>query len=97
MIVISIAQEDIEWKPVQTKSGLKHYASLVVDKRKEKDQYENTHTVSLSQSKEQRAEKAKKQYVGNGKEYNFVENKQEYKAVNQQEKESHVTDLDDLF
>ena len=97
MIVISIAQEDIEWKPVQTKSGLKHYASLVVDKRKEKDQYENTHTVSLSQSKEQRAEKAKKQYVGNGKEYNFVENKQEYKAVNQQEKESHATDLDDLF
>ena len=96
MIVISIAQEDIEWKPVQTKSGLKHYASLVVDKRKEKDQYENTHTVSLSQSKEQRAEKAKKQYVGNGKEYSFE--KKEYSSpVNQQESESHVTDLDDLF
>lgn len=86
MIVISIAQEDIEWKPVQTKSGLKHYASLVVDKRKEKDAYENTHTVSLSQSKEERAEKAKKQYVGNGKEYNFE--KKEYSSpVNQQESE----------
>lgn len=86
MIVISIAQEDIEWKPVQTKSGLKHYASLVVDKRKEKDQYENTHTVSLSQSKEQRAEKAKKQYVGNGKEYSF-EKKEYLNSVNQQESE----------
>jgi hypothetical protein len=86
MIVISIAQEDIEWKPVQTKSGLKHYASLVVDKRKEKDQYENTHTVSLSQSKEQRAEKAKKQYVGNGKEYSF-EKKEYSNSVNQQESE----------
>lgn len=87
MIVISIAKEDIEWKPVQTKSGLKHYASLVIDKRKDKDQYENTHTVSLSQSKEQRAEKAKKQYVGNGKEYTFAENKQEYKNTNKQENE----------
>lgn len=86
MIVISIAQEDIEWKPVQTKSGLKHYASLVIDKRKEKDQYENTHTVSLSQSKEQRAEKAKKQYVGNGKEYSF-EKKEYSNSVNQQESE----------
>lgn len=87
MIVISIAKEDIEWKPVQTKSGLKHYASLVIDKRKDKDQYENTHTVSLSQSKEQRAEKAKKQYVGNGKEYKFAEGKQEYKNTNKQENE----------
>ena len=87
MIVISIAKEDIEWKPVQTKSGLKHYASLVIDKRKDKDQYENTHTVSLSQSKEQRAEKAKKQYVGNGKEYTFAESKQEYKNTNKQENE----------
>ena len=86
MIVISIVQEDIEWKPVQTKSGLKHYASLVIDKRKEKDQYENTHTVSLSQSKEQRAEKAKKQYVGNGKEYSF-EKKEYLSPVNQQESE----------
>ena len=86
MIVFSIAKEDIEWKPVQTKSGLKHYASLVVDKRKEKDQYENTHTVSLSQSKEQRAEKAKKQYVGNGKEYSF-EKKEYSNSVNQQESE----------
>jgi len=94
MIVISIAQEDIHWKPVQTKSGVKHYASLVVDARKEKDQYENTHTVYNNQSKEERAEKAKKQYAGNGKEYNFE--KKEY-SVNQQEKESHVTDLDDLF
>jgi hypothetical protein len=52
--------------------------------------------VYNNQSKEERAEKAKKQYAGNGKEYNFE--KKEYSSpVNQQEKESHVTDLDDLF
>ena len=88
MIVISIAQEDIHWKPVQTKSGVKHYATLVVDKRKEKDQYENTHTVSNQQSKDERAEKAKKQYCGNGKEYVF-EKKEYNQAVNQQEEEDN--------
>ena len=86
MIVISIAQEDINWKPVQTKSGVKHYASLVIDKRKEKDNYENTHTVANNQSKEQRAEKVKKQYCGNGKEYKF-EKKEYSNAVNKQENE----------
>jgi|GEM_PF-2202658 len=83
MVVISIAQEDIHWKPVQTKTGIKHYATLVVDKRKEKDQYQNTHTVSNSQTAEERAEKAKKKYCGNGKEYSFE--KKEYS--NQQEHE----------
>ena len=86
MIVISIAQEDIIWKPVQTKSGVKHYASLVIDARKEKDLYDNTHTVANNQSKEERAEKAKKQYCGNGKEYNF-EKKEYSKPVNKQENE----------
>jgi len=86
MIVISIAQEDIHWKPVQTKSGVKHYASLVIDARKEKDQYDNTHTVANNQTKEERAEKAKKQYCGNGKEYVF-EKKEYSKPVNKQEEE----------
>ena len=33
----------------------KHYINLVVDTKKETDQYGNTHTVYVSQSKEQRA------------------------------------------
>ena len=86
MIVISIAQEDINWKPVQTKSGVKHYASLVIDARKEKDLYDNTHTVANNQSKKERAEKAKKEYCGRGKEYKFE--KKEYSTpVNKQEAE----------
>ena len=89
MIVISIAQEDINWKPVQTKSGVKHYASLVIDARKEKDLYDNTHTVANNQSKAERAEKAKKQYCGNGKEYNF-EKKEYSKPVNKQEAEDDL-------
>ena len=80
MLVVNICQEDIKWK--KNKNG-KHYATLTIDKRKEPDQYENTHSVSNSQTKDERAEKKKKEYCGNGKEYIF----------NKQEHESHPTDL----
>jgi hypothetical protein len=85
MIVINVEKEKIEWKPVQTKTGVRHFANLVVDNLKEVDEKENTHTVYNNQSKEDRAEKKKKEYCGRGKEYNF---KKEYsKLVNQQENE----------
>ena len=35
MKVLNICQEDINWKPVQTKSGVKHYANIAVDYLKE--------------------------------------------------------------
>lgn len=86
MITINIEQEKIEWKPVQTKNGLKHYATLAIDYLKEPDDKGQTHAVWNNQSVEQRAEKAKKNYCGRGKEYSF--NKKEYaKPVNQQESE----------
>jgi hypothetical protein len=85
MIVINVEKEKIDWKPVQTKTGVKHFANLVVDNLKEVDEKENTHTVYNNQSKEDRAEKKKKEYCGRGKEYNF---KKEYSTpVNQQENE----------
>lgn len=91
MIVINIEQEKIEWKPVQTKNGLKHYGTLAIDNLKEVDDKGNTHSVWNNQTKEERAEKAKKVYCGRGKKYEF-ESKKEY-AQNQQEQEHHKTDL----
>ena len=61
MIIANICQEEVKWK--KGKNG-KHYATLTIDKRKEPDQYENTHSVSNSQSKEERAEKKKKENKG---------------------------------
>jgi hypothetical protein len=86
MIVINVEREKIQWKPVQTKTGVRHFANLVVDNLKEVDEKENTHSVYNNQSKEQRAEKAKKEYCGRGKEYNF-EKKEYSKPVNKQEEE----------
>lgn len=72
MIVIDVCLSDIpaEARNKSKKNG-KTYAKLVVDNRKEKDQYDNTHTIYVNQTKEERASQAKKVYVGNGKEYIF--------------------------
>ena len=86
MIVLSVEKDAIKWKK-SDKNG-KEYATIVVEKRKEKDKYDNTHSVSNSQSKEERAEKKKKEYVGSGKEYIFQ--KKEYNGVNQQEAEDSL-------
>jgi hypothetical protein len=91
MIVINIEQEKIEWKPVQTKNGLKHYATLALDFLKEPDDRGQTHAVWNNQSAEARAEKAKKNYCGRGKQvsYNAPTGKKEF-AVNQQESEDNL-------
>ena len=71
MIVISICLSDIPEDKITISSNGKKYVNIVVDQRKEKDQYDNTHTVYMSQSKDERQAKVPKKYVGNGKEYTF--------------------------
>ena len=76
MILLSICLSEIpksEFK-VSEKNG-KTYLTLVVNERKEAGKYGETHTVALSQSKEDREAKVKPTYVGNGKEYKFGEDK----------------------
>jgi DNA-directed RNA polymerase subunit M/transcription elongation factor TFIIS len=85
MIVLNIKKEDIKF--TQHKNG-NSYATIVVEKRKELDKFENTHTVYNGQTAPQRAEKAKKEYCGNGKEYVW-EGKKEF--ANQQEAEDSET------
>jgi hypothetical protein len=69
MIVISLCAEDLKPHLKKNEKNGKHYISLVVDTKKEPDNYGNTHAVYASQTKEQRAAKTPKQFVGNGKEY----------------------------
>ena len=47
------------------------YLNITVAERKETDQYGNTHTVYIQQSKEEREAKADKIYMGSGKAYEF--------------------------
>jgi hypothetical protein len=88
MIVLNLKKEDIKF--TKHKNG-NHYATIIVEKRKEVDQYGNDHTVYNSQTEAQRAEKAKKEYCGNGKEYVWT-GKKEF-AQNQQEQEPNEEKL----
>lgn len=69
LINISICLSDIPKDKIKLASNGKKYISLVVAKRKEVSQYDETHTVFVSQDKEERAAKLDKVYVGGGKEY----------------------------
>ena len=68
MITISIELTDEVRSALVEKNGRK-YLNMVVTNLKEVDQYGNTHTVYLSQSKEQRENKVPRKYIGKGKDY----------------------------
>ena len=91
MIVLNICKEEINWK--EAKNG-KNYANVATDFLKEPDEKGNTHTVWNNQTQEERAEKAKKNYCGRGKQvsYNAPTAKKEF-AVNQQELEPNDENL----
>ena len=69
MITLSICLSDLPKEKIQTSTNGKKYINLVVDKRKEAGKYGETHTLYVSQSKEEREAKDDKKYVGSGKEY----------------------------
>lgn len=70
MITLSICVSDIpkEAITISQKNG-KKYLSIVVDNLREVDKFGNTHCIKLSQTKEDRLNKVKPIYIGNGKEW----------------------------
>ena len=69
LINISICLSDIPKDKIKQATNSKKYISLVVAQRKEVSQYGETHTVFISQDKEEREAKKDKTYVGGGKEF----------------------------
>lgn len=67
MISISINLTDLPKEKITLAKNGKKYINLIVAELKQADQYGNTHTVFISQSKEERAAGEKKTYCGNGK------------------------------
>jgi hypothetical protein len=71
MIVIDICLSDIpEWSRKKANNG-KVYAKFCIAERKEKDKFDNTHTVYCNPTKDQRESKEAKCYVGSGKQLVF--------------------------
>lgn len=71
MIVLDVSLSDIPASARRTGKNGKVYASIVVDNLKQPDNYGNTHTVYMSQSKEEKAAKVDKVYIGKAKEFIF--------------------------
>lgn len=76
MITISIDVMKIDKsKLVAGKNGEKYY-NITVDELKEPDRFGNTHTVYQSQSKDERAAKKDRVYLGKGKEWKFEQKRE---------------------
>lgn len=74
LISVSVCLDDLEAiQGAVTKSDKngKRYANIVVSERREPASWGDTHTVYASQTKEERAAKAPKVFVGSGKEFTF--------------------------
>ncbi len=71
MIVIDICLTDVPKELITEGKNGKKYLKLVLNKRKSEGKFGETHTLQLSQTKEQREAKAAPVYVGGGKEYQF--------------------------
>lgn len=74
MVKIDVCLSDLP-KGAMKKSDKngKIYIQLICDKRKEVGKFKETHTLYVSQSKEERTAKTPKVYVGSGEEYIFNE------------------------
>jgi hypothetical protein len=71
MIVIDICLTDIPKDAISEGKNGKKYLKLVLNERKSEGKYGETHTLQVSQTKEQREAKASPVYVGSGKASKF--------------------------
>jgi hypothetical protein len=69
LVNISICLSDLPKDKIKQAANGKKYINLVCASRKETDRYGNTHTVYVSQTKEEREAQTPTAYVGTGREY----------------------------
>ncbi|MDR2291872.1 MAG: hypothetical protein LBE11_00155 [Prevotellaceae bacterium] len=69
MITISLCLSDIPKEKIQQSPNGKKYINLILSERKEAGRFGDTHTLSVSKTKEERESGAKTVYVGRGTQY----------------------------
>ena len=65
----SICVSDIPKSAIKKADNGKLYINIVIAERREEGKYGETHTIYMSQSREERDAKMEKCYIGNGKAY----------------------------
>lgn len=71
LINANICVSDIPKDKFKKADNGKIYCNITIAERKEPDKFENTHTIYVSQSKEERDKRVDKKYIGSGKEFSF--------------------------
>lgn len=93
-IAISICLSDIPKSAIYEAQNGKKYLSLDIIAKKEKDQYGKDITVALTQTKEQREDKAETVWLGSGRTFLFepVQQQHTQQPVQQQAKPMNLED-----
>lgn len=92
MITANICLSDIPKERIREANG-KKYCNIVLDTLREVDDKGNTHSVYMSQTKEERTAKVKKQYIGRGKDWNAGKSQQQPPAPAQNDITEPIDDL----
>lgn len=92
-INVSICVSDIPRDRIKQGNNGKKYINVCVSTLREPDVYENTHCVFMQQTKEERASKANRIFIGKGKAVNFAPNPITPKSVKQMPPADEVDDL----
>lgn len=93
LILGAICLSEIPKEKIKAAANGKKYLNICIAERREPDQYENTHTIYVSQDKEERAAKADKCYIGAGRAYNPQPVAATPEAIDQLPQAEEVDDL----
>jgi hypothetical protein len=69
MITVDLCLSDLPKEKIRQAKNGKKYITLIISKRQAVGQYGETHTLSVSRTKEERDAQVPTIYVGSGKEY----------------------------
>lgn len=69
MIVLDICLSDIPKDRIKEGTNGKKYVKLTLSEMRQADRWGNTHTLYVTQTKDEREAKAEKQWVGKGVDY----------------------------
>lgn len=69
MIVLDICLSDIPKDKIKTGTNGKRYIKLTLSEMRQADRWGNTHTLYVTQTKEEREARADRQWVGKGVDY----------------------------
>lgn len=93
LINCSVCLSDIPKDKIKEGRDGRKYLNICVAERRTPDQYDNTHTIYVSQDKDERIAKAEKKYIGSGRAYNPQPVAATPEAVEQMPSAGYVDDL----